>query len=79
MKKNVSFEEALVSLEDKVKKLESGNLTLDEALSSFEDAVKLVKICSKRIDEAEQKVKMLIEAEDGSVSDAPFDTDCNEA
>ena len=79
MKKNVTFEEALVFHEDEVRRLDSGNLSLDEALTSFEEAVKLVKLCNKKIDEAEQKVKMLIEAEDGSVSDAPFETDGNEA
>ncbi len=78
MKKNVTFEEALLSLEDEVRRLDSGNLSLDDALTSFEEAVKLVKLCNKKIDEAEQKVKMLIEAEDGSVSDVPFDTNGNE-
>ena len=77
MKKNVTFEEAILSLEDEVRRLESGNLSLDGALTSFEEAVKLVKLCNKKIDEAEQKVKMLIEAEDGSVTDAPFDTNGN--
>ena len=79
MKKNISFEEALLSLEDEVRKLDSGNLSLDEALTSFEEAVKLVKLCNKKINEAEQKVKMLIEADDGSVTDTPFDTNGDEA
>lgn len=79
MKKNLSFEAALLSLEDEVRRLDSGNLSLDEALVSFEEAVKLVKLCNKKIEEAEQKVKMLIEAEDGSVSDVPFNTKDDEA
>ena len=74
MGKKISFEEAMLSLEDIVKKLECGGLSLEESLSSFEEAVKLVKICNEKIEAAEQKVKMLVENADGSVTDVPFDT-----
>ena len=74
MEKKISFEEAMLSLEDIVKKLECGGLSLEESLSSFEEAVKLVKICNEKIEAAEQKVKMLVENADGSVTDVPFDT-----
>ena len=74
MEKKISFEEAMLSLEDIVKKLEYGGLSLEESLSSFEEAVKLVKICNEKIEAAEQKVKMLVENADGSVTDVPFDT-----
>lgn len=75
MKKNVTFEEAMLSLDNAVSKLESGTLSLDESLATFEEAVKLIKICNEKINSAEQKVKMLIENADGSVTDAPFDTE----
>lgn len=71
-KKNISFEEALQSLETAVENLESGNLTLDASLKEFEEAVRLVKICGDKLENAKQKVNILIKAEDGSVSDAPF-------
>ena len=74
MKKNVSFEEAIAELEDIVRKLESGGLSLDESLVAFEDAVKLVKLCNAKIEAAEQKVRVLIEGADGTVSDMPFDS-----
>lgn len=74
MKKTMSFEEAMLSLEDIVKKLESGGLSLDESLSSFEEAVKLVRFCNDKLESAEQRVRILVEGEDGSVTDAPFDT-----
>ena len=70
---NISFEEAIAQLEDLVRKLESGNLTLDDSLTAFEDAVKLVKFCNIKIESAEQKVKILMESADGSVTDVPFD------
>lgn len=74
MKKTPTFEEAILSLEDIVKKLESGGASLDESLSSFEEAVKLVKFCNEKLEAAEQKVKMLVESSDSSVTDVPFDT-----
>ena len=73
MKKTLTFEEAMLSLEDIVKKLEGGGLSLDESLSSFENAVKLVRFCNEKLEAAEQKVKILVEGADGAVSDAPFE------
>ncbi len=75
MKKNVTFEEAMIALDNAVSKLESGALSLDESLATFEEAVKLIKVCNEKISSAEQKVKMLIENADGSVSDVPFDVE----
>jgi len=73
MKKTMTFEEAMLSLEDIVRKLENGGLSLDESLASFEEAVKLVKFCNEKIEAAEHKVKLLVENKDGSVTDVPFD------
>lgn len=75
MKKTQSFEEAMLSLEDIVKKLEGGGLSLDESLASFEEAIKLVRFCNEKLEAAEQKVRILVEGADGLVSDAPFDAD----
>ena len=73
MKKTATFEEAMLSLEDIVKKLEGGGLSLEESLVSIEEAVKLVRFCNEKLESAEQKVKLLLEGQDGSVSDRPFD------
>ena len=79
MKKNMKFEEAMTSLEDIVKKLESGSLSLDESIAAFEDAVHLVKLCNERLEAAEQRVRILTEGQDGVISDLPFDAEENEA
>ena len=73
MKKNISFEDAMSQLEGAVAKLENGSLTLDEAIGTFEEAVGLIKVCNAKLAEAEQKVKMLVDASDGTVTDVPFD------
>lgn len=72
MSKTIKFEEAMTKLEDAVRLLESGNLTLDESIEKYEEALKYVKICNEALENAEQKVKILTENTDGTVSDRPF-------
>lgn len=72
---NLSFEDAISALEECVSKLESGDLTLDESMIKFEEAVRLVKLCGEKLENAKQKVRILTEAEDGSITDLPFTED----
>jgi len=64
---NVTFESAMARLEEIVRALESGNTPLDTSLALFEEGVALVKLCNSRLDHAEQRVKMLTLAEDGTL------------
>ena len=73
MSKTMKFEEAMIKLEETVRLLESGSLTLDDSIEKYEDALKYVKICNEILEKAEQKVKILTESADGSISDHPFD------
>jgi len=59
MAANISFEKALVGLEDIVKKLESGNITLDKSIKYYKDGMKLAKLCSDKLEEAEKEIKIL--------------------
>ena len=68
----MQFEEAMMQLEQSVNRLESGSLGLDDAIAEYERAVGLVKICNERLVDAEQRVRLLTESSDGSVSDRPF-------
>ena len=72
MKNDMSYEEAISLLEEKVRALESGNMTLDESISAFEEAVSLVKLCNKKLEATEARVRILTAGSDGSVSDQPF-------
>ncbi len=72
MDKKMKFEDAMALLEATVARLESGSLGLDDAIAEYEKAVGLVKICNERLADAEQRVRLLTEAADGSVSDLPF-------
>ena len=48
MKKNISFEEAMLLLEESVKRLEDVSLSLDDALGEYEKAVLYFGIASRQ-------------------------------
>ena len=56
MKKNLTFEEAMLSLEDIVKKLENGGLSLDDSLKAFEEAVDALDRAERQNKEAKANV-----------------------
>ena len=68
----LKFEQALARLEEIVRALDSGAAPLDESLALFEEGVRLVKLCSEKLDNAEQKIKILVRGEDGSMTEQPF-------
>ncbi len=67
-----SFEESLNELEQIASKLESGDLGLDEAIKEFENGIKLSKECSKKLDEAEKKINILVQNENGDLTEENF-------
>lgn len=69
---NMTFEQALVALEDIVNKLEAGTLSLEESLHAYEQGISLSRFCSQKIEFARQKVSILSEGEDGTITDKPF-------
>lgn len=70
--KSMKFEEAMLELEDTVKKLESGETTLEESMELFEKGIKLSRVCQKLLSEAQLKVTKLIAENDSEVE---FDTE----
>ena len=68
--KEMTFEVAIARLEEIVRALESGSAPLDKSLALFEEGVALVKLCNSRLDNAEQKVKILTAAPDGTLAEA---------
>ena len=74
----MSFEKALSDLEKAVGKLESGELTLDESLAEFERAIALVRLCEGKLTDAKQRVRVLIESADGTVTDGDFVGDADD-
>ena len=72
-KKTVNFEASMARLEEIVRALESGGESLDNSLKLYEEGVVLVRLCSERLDSAEQTVKKLQLAADGSATLVDFE------
>jgi exodeoxyribonuclease VII small subunit len=67
-----TFEEALGKLEAVVAQLEGGDLPLEDALRTFEEGVRLARVCAARLEDAEQRVRLLTRAPDGTETEVPF-------
>lgn len=70
---NLSFEDALLRLENIVRELESGRIKLDDAVSAYEKAVALKKLCQDKLSAAALKVEKIEIAKDGTLSAVPLD------
>lgn len=70
-RKRFPFEESITKLEALVERMENGNLSLEESLKTFEEGINLTRECQQALKTAEQKVKLLIEKNNG-VEEAPF-------
>ena len=68
----VTFEEAVARLEQIVRSMEEGKLSLDDSLKAFEEGISLVRFCNGKLDNAEQRVRILLAGEDGTVGEKPF-------
>lgn len=68
----ISFEEAVLRLEQIVRQLETGNAPLDSSLELYEEGISLVKKCTKELKNAEKKIKILT-SEDGNITEKDFD------
>lgn len=62
--KEFDFEKSLAELEQLVERMEQGDLSLEESLKHFERGIALTRECQKALADAEQKVRILISAQD---------------
>ena len=76
MSEEMSFEEALIKLEETVSQLEQGDaLTLDESLQAFEEGIRLTRLCREKLDAAELRVQQLVEVDEDAFEVVPFDAE----
>lgn len=68
MKEEKTFEEALLKLEDIIRKLESGNVPLDDMVKEYTEAMDLVKYCSEKLNNATKTVNKILN-EDGTLTE----------
>ena len=65
MSDSQGFEGNLERLEDRVRKLETGEVSLEEALQLFEEGVGFAQACHEQLEEAEKRVAALSRSGDG--------------
>ena len=76
MSEDMSFEEALIKLEDTVSQLEQGDaLSLDESLQAFEEGIRLTRLCREKLDAAELRVQQLVEVDEDAFEVGPFEAE----
>ena len=64
--KSVSFESAMVELEQIVADMEAGKLSLEDSLAAYRRGAELLSFCRTRLEDAQQQVSVL---EDGVLKD----------
>ena len=70
----MSFEEALRSLEEVVRRLEGGEVPLDESIALYERGEALRRHCQARLDAAQERIEKIVAGPDGQPQGtAPFD------
>lgn len=79
-KSDISFEDALVELQQIVSDLETGSLGLDESLTRFEQGMGLLKECHQLLEQAEKRVQILTGVDaDGEPLTEDFDDQRSDA
>ena len=58
-KKELTFEEALSSLEEIVDQLNDGNMQLEKAILAYEQGMKLKNICEEKLKNAQEKISLI--------------------
>lgn len=71
----MSFEQAIMRIDEIVKMLEKGDAPLELSLTLFEEGTGLIKFCGKLLDGAEQKVVRLQKGADGNPEETSFDAE----
>ena len=75
MAEEITFEQALKSLEEAVSQLEQGQMPLDESLDCFEAGVQSANLCRKKLQAVEARIETLMKHADGSLTTEPFGSD----
>jgi exodeoxyribonuclease VII small subunit len=63
MSEELTYEQALEKLDEKLKVLEDGDLTLEDALKAVDEARVYLKVCTERLEVARKKIEIRAEPE----------------
>ncbi len=63
MSQDLTYEQALEKLDEKLKLLEDGELSLEDALKAVDEARIYLKVCTDRLEVARRKIEVRAEPE----------------
>lgn len=63
MTEELTYEQALEKLDEKLKLLEDGDLSLEDALQAVDDARVYLKVCTERLEAARKKIEVRADPE----------------
>ena len=64
MSDELTYEQALEKLDEKLKLLEDGDLSLEDALKAVDEARIYLMVCTKRLEVARKKIEIRAEPEE---------------
>jgi exodeoxyribonuclease VII small subunit len=67
----LTYEQALGKLDERLVALENGQLTLEQAIAAVESGRRYLAICQQKLDQARQKIESMPVAEEGMDLPAP--------
>lgn len=67
-KETFNFERSFARLEAILERMNSGNVSLDDSLKLYEEADGLIGKCADKLKSAENRIEMLIQKRDGTLS-----------
>jgi exodeoxyribonuclease VII small subunit len=63
LNEELTYEQALEKLDEKLKLLEDGDLSLEDALKAVDEARIYLKVCTERLEVARKKIEIRAEPE----------------
>ena len=63
MSEELTYEQALEKLDERLKLLEDGDLSLEDALKAVDEAGVYLKVCTERLEVARKKIEIRAEPE----------------
>ena len=66
--RKMSFEDALVEMEDIVQRLETGEVKLDEAIDAYTRGAHLKKHCQSKLKEAQVRIDKIVLGPGGNIA-----------